>query len=75
MDPSNHARRTQPVAGRARWVVLDIEHARQGDAVIGPAAAVGQEEIRLSCSRTGVRMSKVVTATNETSVGCADVVA
>lgn len=48
-DPGHHAGLREPVAGLARGgrVVFHVEHAGQGDAVGGPAAAVREEEGRL----------------------------
>lgn len=48
---------------------LDVEHARQGDAVLAPAPTVGNEMVDLRRCAAAVRQSKVVAATNETSVG------
>ena len=42
LDPRYHRGVGQPVAGCAGGVVFDVEHAREGDPVCGPAAAVGE---------------------------------
>ena len=44
LDPSDHGRLAQTVAGGAAGVVLYVEHAGQCDAVARPAAAMGEEE-------------------------------
>lgn len=64
-DPGDHSRGTQAVAGRSGGVVLNIKHPRQGDAIVGPTSAVGQEEIGLGGSRAGVGMGKVVATANK----------
>ena len=64
LDPSDHGRLAQAVAGGAVGVVLYVEHAGQCDAVARPAAAMGKEECRLCTARAGVRVSKVVTASD-----------
>ena len=64
-DPGHHGRGREAVAGRARGVVLDVEHARQGDAVAGPAAAVGEEEVGLRGAGARVRVGEVVPAADE----------
>lgn len=68
-DPAHHRRGAEAVAGRARRVVLDVEHAGQGDAVGGPAAAVGEEEIRLGGAGGGGGACEVVAAPDERG-GC-----
>ncbi len=50
LDPGDHGRGTQAVAGGSRGVVLDIEHPRKGDAIIRPTSTVSQEEVGLSGS-------------------------
>ena len=74
LDPGDHRGGAQPVAGRSRRVVFDVEHAREGDAVRGPAAAVGEEEVRLGRAGAGVRVCEVVAAADEAGGGGARVV-
>ena len=74
LDPGHHGGGAQTVARRARRVVLDVEHAGQGAAVARPAAAVREEEVRLSGAGARVGMRKVVAAADQTSGGGARVV-
>lgn len=69
LDPGHHRRGREAVAGCTGWVVLDIEHAREGDTILGPAAAVGDEVSRLRGARGGVRVGKVVATADEASIG------
>lgn len=46
-DPADHAAGRETVACSTAGVVLEINHARERDAILGPAAAVGEEVIRL----------------------------
>ena len=64
LNPSNHGRLAQTVAGGAVGVVLYVEHARQCDTVARPATAMGEEECRLCTARAVVRVSEVVTASD-----------
>ena len=64
LDPGNHGRLAQTIAGGAAGVVLYVEHAGQCDAVARPAAAMGEEECRLCTPGAGVRVSEVVTASD-----------
>ena len=74
LDPGDHGGRAEAVARRAVRVVLDVEHAGQGDAVTGPAAAVGEEVVGLRGAAAGVRVGEVVAAADETGGGGAVVV-
>lgn len=74
LDPRDHLRVGQAVAGVARRVVLEVEHAGQGDAVVGPAAAVGEEVLGLVGARGAVRVGEVVAAADEAGRGGAGVV-
>jgi hypothetical protein len=67
-DPGDHGGLAQAVAGGPRRVVLDVQHAREGDAVAGPASTMGEEVVGLGCAAAGVRVGKVVTATDEAGV-------
>jgi len=74
LDPGDHGRLAEAVAGRAGRVILDVEHAREGAAVGGPAAAVREEEGGLAAAGAGVGVSEVVAAADEAGVGGAGVV-
>ncbi len=73
-DPGNHSGGAEAVAGCARGVVFDVEHAGEGPAVGGPAAAVGEEEGRLGGAGAGGRAGEVVAAAEEGGAGGAGVV-
>src|SRR6266566_1311041 len=60
LDPRVHLVVRQPVALAAVGVVLDVERARQGHSVGGPAAAVADEVPGLGLTAGIVRDSKVV---------------
>ena len=64
LDPRHHGGLAEAVARGARRVVLDVEHARERDAVARPASAVGEEEIGLRRARAEIRMCKVVAASD-----------
>lgn len=51
LDPAHHRGGGEPVAGCAVGVVLDVQHAGEGDAVSGPAAAVGEAGWWARCQR------------------------
>lgn len=40
-DPGHHVGGAQPIAGGTGRVVLDVQHTRQGNTIVGPATAVG----------------------------------
>ena len=65
LDPSDHGRLAETVTGGAVGVVLDVEHARQRDAVAGPAAAVREEKCRLRASGAFVRVREMVSAADK----------
>lgn len=69
LHPAYHRRGAEAVAGRARGVVFDVEHAREGAAVGGPAAAVGEEVGRLSGAGGGSRLGEVIAAADEAGGG------
>lgn len=56
-------------AGREHAVALEVEHAGEGDAVTGPAAAVGEEVVRLRGTRARVQVGEVVAAADQASIG------
>ena len=70
-DPGNHVFGAFVVAGGTVWVVFDIEHTGQCDAVLGPAATVLEEEFRLLRARGGVGKREMVASANQTGVGSA----
>lgn len=74
LDPRHHGRGRQAVAGRLAGDGLEVDHAGQGDAVLGPAAAVREEVVRLSSAGGGVRVRKVVAAADQAGRGGAGVV-
>ena len=74
-DPGYHGGMAEAVTGRARGVVFDVEHARQGDAVLGPAAAMGEEVVGLGSAGAGVGVGEMVAAADESGFGGAGVVA
>lgn len=67
-DPGDHRRCAQPVAGRAGGIVFNVQHSRQGNAIVGPPSPVSQEEIGLGGARAGVGVGKVVATTDEPSI-------
>ncbi len=67
LDPRDHGRLAETVTGGAVGVVLDVEHARQRDAVAGPAAAVREEKRRLRAPGAFVRVREMVSASDEAS--------
>lgn len=73
-DPGDHGGGAETVAGRARGVVFDVEHAGEGPAVGGPAAAVGEEEGCLRGAGAGGGAGEVVAAAEEGGAGGAGVV-
>jgi hypothetical protein len=73
-DPGDHGGGAEAVAGCARRIVFDIEHAGEGPAVGGPAAAVGEEEGCLCGAGAGGGVGKVVAAAEEGGAGGAGVV-
>lgn len=74
-DPGDHGGGGEAVASGAVGVVLDVEHAREGLAVAGPAAAVLEEVVGLGGAGGGVGVGEVVAATDEAGGGGAVVVA
>ena len=74
LNPGHHGRLAEAVAGSTAWVVLDIEHARESDSVTRPPTSVGEEVGGLSDARAGIRVGKVVAATDEASVRSPNVV-
>ena len=74
-DPSNHGGLAEPVAGRTRRVVLNVEHAGKCSAVGTPSASMLEKEVGLG--RTGARTwaSEMVSTTDQLGVGCADIMA
>lgn len=75
LDPGNHFGLAKPVAGRTVGVVLDVEHARERDAILGPAAAMGEEKCRLCAASARVRVGEMVTASDQTGACCSAVMA
>lgn len=73
LDPSNHSRVAQTVAGSSIRVVFDIESTREGDAVGTPATTMRQEVVSLGSTRGDVWASEVITAADQASVGCTSV--
>lgn len=73
LDPGHHRRSGEAEAGCAGGVVLDVEHAGEGDAVLGPAAAVGDEVGCLRGAGGGAGVGKVVATADEASLGGAGV--
>lgn len=71
-DPSHHGGLGEAVAGAASGgrVVFHVEHAGEGDAVGGPAAAVGEEEGRLGGAGGGGRWAREVVAAADEAGGC-----
>src|SRR5699024_7615354 len=65
--------RGEPVVRRRPGAALDIDHARQGEAVVGPAAAVVEEELHLLLRPAGVGAGEVVSAAHEPGVAGAEV--
>lgn len=74
LDPADHGRGRQAEAGGLARDRLQVDHARKSDAVVGPAAAVGEEVIGLGGAGGRVRVRKVVAAADEAGGGGAGVV-
>lgn len=55
-------------------IILDIECTRERLSVIGPSTAVGKEVLSLDSTGGGIRMSKVITATDKASRSSTSVV-
>lgn len=68
-DPADHAAGRETVAGGPAGVVLEINHAGERDAIFGPAAAVGEEVIRLRGAGAGSGVGEVVAAADEAGLG------
>ena len=73
LDPRHHARRAQAPA-RGGALGLEVQHAGERDAVVGPAAAVGEEVVGLGGAGGLAGVRKVVAAADEAGVGGARVV-
>ena len=73
LDPRHHGGRGQAPARRAA-LGLEVQHARECDAVAGPAAAVGDEVVRLRGGGGLARVGEVVAAADEAGLGGAGVV-
>lgn len=73
LDPGHHRRGGEAETGCAGGVVLDVEHAGEGDAILGPAAAVGEEIGCLRGAGGGTGVGKVVAAADKARVGGAGV--
>lgn len=74
LDPGNHGAGAEAIALGLAGGSLEINHAGEGDAIVGPATTVGEEVIALSGSR-GVRVGEVITTTNELVVSSTGVLA
>src|SRR5690606_10568612 len=72
-DPLAHLLLAEPVVAGPPGVGLEVDHARQGDPVGGPAAAVVEEEVDLLLGAAGVGAGEVVAAAYQASVAGADV--
>lgn len=73
-DPADHGGCREPVTGGARWIVFDIEHAGEGDAVFRPATAMSKKVIGLGGTGGRGRASKVVATADEASFGGTSIV-
>ena len=56
----------EPIAGCAGRVVFNVQHAGQGQAVIGPAATMGDEVLGLCGTSATVGVGEVITTTDQT---------
>ena len=74
LDPAHHRTSAQPITRRPAGVVLDIEHAREGDAIAGPVPAVLDEVLRLCGARRVIGVGEVVGPADEVRGGGAVVV-
>jgi hypothetical protein len=75
LDPGDHSRLAEAVAGSSRGVVLNIEHAGKSDSVAGPSTSVGEEVGGLGSTRAAVRVGEVVATTDEAGIRSTNVVA
>lgn len=69
LDPGGHGGRGEAVAAG-----LEVEHTRQGLAIAGPAAAVGNEVLGLGLAGAGAWLGEVVSAADELGIRGAGVV-
>ena len=74
LDPGDHGGSRQTEAGRLAGHGFKVDHAGQGDAVGGPAAAVGEEVVGLGGAGARVRVREVVAAPDQAGGGGARVV-
>src|SRR5699024_4630107 len=72
-DPLAHLLLGESVVARDPGVALEVAHARQGGPVVGPAAAVVEEELHLLLRAAGIGAGEVVPAAHEPGVAGADV--
>lgn len=56
----------EPIAGCAGRVVFNVQHAGQGQAIIGPTTTVGDEVLGLCGTSAAVGMGEVITTTDQT---------
>ena len=56
----------EPIAGCAGRVVFNVQHTGQGQAIIGPTTTMGEEVSGLCSTTAAARLSKVITATDQT---------
>src|SRR5699024_642067 len=71
-DPLAHLLRGEPVVAGQAGVALEVDHAGQGDAVVGPAAAVVEEEVGLFLGTAGIGAGEVIAAAGEAGIAGAE---
>ena len=72
-DPSDHGGVAEPVAGRTRRVVLDVEHAGKCSAVGAPSTSMFEKEVGLRRAGAGIWVGKMISAPDQLGIGCADI--
>lgn len=68
-DPVDHGALREAIAGGSVRVVLNVQHARKGNAIAAPAATVGDKIVGLRRARRAVGQRKVVAAADEACIG------
>ena len=75
LNPGNHCRCAQTIAGSAVGIVLNVQHPWQGDAVARPSSAMGKEVSGLGGAGACVGMRKMVSAADEACICCSGIMA
>lgn len=71
LNPIYHGSLCKPVTRGTVWVVLDVKHPWECDAVSRPASSVCNKEVGLGCAGTGSGKGEVVATADQACSGCA----